>query len=151
MNEQKKYEVIKYLADHPDANKKRAALQLNCSIVVDLYLNKYYHANLTHCTELLKSMEGISLSSSTVTSVLEEQFILSPMVTKASADIQTNLVSIDDATGTLTGDWFDHEEILNGYYHVFHQTLCTYGILYKFFTDRRTIFTYNKEKLPLSP
>jgi len=31
MNEQKKYETIKYLADHPDANKDRAALTLNCT------------------------------------------------------------------------------------------------------------------------
>ncbi len=31
MNEQKKYETIKYLADHPDSNKDRAALVLNCT------------------------------------------------------------------------------------------------------------------------
>ena len=31
MNEQKKYETIKYLADHPDASKDRAALVLNCT------------------------------------------------------------------------------------------------------------------------
>ena len=31
MDEQTKYETIKYLADHPDANKTRAAIMLNCS------------------------------------------------------------------------------------------------------------------------
>src|SRR5699024_611355 len=31
MDEQKKYEVIKYLAEHPDGNKDRAAMTLGCS------------------------------------------------------------------------------------------------------------------------
>ena len=31
MDEQKKYEVIKSLADHPDGNKDRAALTLGCT------------------------------------------------------------------------------------------------------------------------
>lgn len=31
MDEQKKYEVIKSLAEHPDANKDRAALTLGCT------------------------------------------------------------------------------------------------------------------------
>ena len=32
MDEQKKYEVIKSLADHPSPNKERAALTLNCTV-----------------------------------------------------------------------------------------------------------------------
>ena len=32
MNEQAKYEVIKYLVDHPEASKERASLKLNCTI-----------------------------------------------------------------------------------------------------------------------
>lgn len=32
MNEQKKYEVIKSLADHPAVNKQRAALTLSCTV-----------------------------------------------------------------------------------------------------------------------
>ena len=36
----------------------------------------------------------------------------------------------DDATGRITGGWFDTQETLNGYYHVFHQILTTYGIPY---------------------
>ena len=31
MDEQKKYEVIKYLAEHPDGNKDRAAMTLGCT------------------------------------------------------------------------------------------------------------------------
>lgn len=57
-------------------------------------------------------------------------------------------LSIDDALGTITGAWFDTQETLNGYYHVFHQILTNYGIPYKFFTDRRTVFTYKKKNVP---
>lgn len=57
-------------------------------------------------------------------------------------------IAVDDATGTITGAYFDSEETLNGYYHVFHQILTTYGIPYKFFTDRRTVFTYKQKNAP---
>ena len=57
-------------------------------------------------------------------------------------------LAIDDATGRITGGYFDTQETLNGYYHVFHQILTTYGIPYKFFTDRRTVFTYKKKNSP---
>ncbi|MFR5152299.1 MAG: hypothetical protein ACLTER_24740 [Ruminococcus sp.] len=59
-------------------------------------------------------------------------------------------LAIDDATGRITGGWFDTQETLNGYYHVFHQILTTYGIPYKFFTDRRTVFTYKRKTPHLS-
>ncbi len=57
-------------------------------------------------------------------------------------------LAIDDATGRVTGAWFDTQETLNGYYHVFSQILTTYGIPYRFFTDRRTVFTYKKKNSP---
>ena len=57
-------------------------------------------------------------------------------------------LAIDDATGNITGAWFDTQETLNGYYHVFQQILTGYGIPYKFFTDRRTVFTYKKKNSP---
>ena len=245
MDEQKKYEVIKSLADHPAPNKQRAALTLGCTVrhinrmlkgykehgkayfihgnrgrkpantipnetrnlVVDLYRNKYYDANFVHFTELLGKHDDIHISPSAVMSILEAEYILSPKATKAKkkrikeqlkadkkaaksqkeADqIQINLVAledahsrrpraayfgelqqmdatpyewipgqiwhlhlaIDDATGRITGGWFDTQETLNGYYHVFHQILTTYGIPYKFFTDRRTVFTYKKKNSP---
>lgn len=245
MDEQKKYEVIKSLTDHPAPNKQRAALTLGCTVrhinrmlkgykehgkayfihgnrgrkpantipnetrnlVVDLYRNKYYDANFVHFTELLGKHEDIHISPSAVMSILEAEYILSPKATKAKkkrikeqlkadkkaaksqkeADqIQINLVAledahsrrpraayfgelqqmdatpyewipgqiwhlhlaIDDATGRITGGWFDTQETLNGYYHVFHQILTTYGIPYKFFTDRRTVFTYKKKNSP---
>lgn len=59
-------------------------------------------------------------------------------------------IAVDDATGTIVGAWFDKEETLSGYYHVFHQILTDYGIPYKFFTDRRTVFTYKKKNSPSS-
>ena len=245
MDEQKKYEIIKALADHPNGNKDRAALALGCTkrhinrmlagyrregraffvhgnkgrrpaaaipeetrnTVIDLYRTKYCEANFQHFTELLEEREGICISVSSVFKILEAEYILSPKVTKAKrkrmkkellakkenasskkeADaIQTNLVAvedahsrrprcayfgemqqmdaspyewvagqvwhlhlaIDDATGTITGAWFDTQETLSGYYHVFHQILTDYGIPYKFFTDRRTVFTYKKKNSP---
>ena len=239
MDEQKKYEVIKALADHPNGNKDRAALTLGCTkrhinrmlavyrregkaffvhgnrgrkpattipeetrnTVVDLYRNKYYQANFRHYTELLEERENIRISPSSVAKILEAESILSPRVTKAKkkrikkenasskkeADaIQANLVAvedahsrrprcayfgemqqmdaspyewvpgqtwhlhlaIDDATGTVTGAWFDTQETLSGYYHVFHPILTNYGIPYQFFTDRRTIFTYKQKNSP---
>lgn len=57
-------------------------------------------------------------------------------------------IAVDDATGRLTGAYFDKEETLNGYYHVYDQILRKYGIPYKFFTDRRTVFTYKKKNAP---
>ena len=57
-------------------------------------------------------------------------------------------LAIDDASGRIVGAWFDTQETLNAYYHVFHQILTTYGIPYKFFTDRRTVFTYKKKNSP---
>lgn len=175
--------------------------------ILDLYRTKYYEANFTHYTELLKRFEGILVSPSSVMNILEAEYILSPKVTKAKRKrikkeleekkkeartqkeqdaIQVNLVAvedahsrrprcayfgeleqmdatsyewvkgqtwhlhlaIDDALGTITGGWFDTQETLNGYYHVLHQILTDYGIPYKFFTDRRTIFTYKKKNAP---
>ena len=245
MNEQKKYETIKYLADHPDSNKDRAALVLNCTrrhinrmlagykkygkeffvhgnhgrkpataipaqsrqAIIDLYRSKYFNANFRHFTELLAKHEHIYISASSVAGILESEYILSPKVTKAkqkrlkkalqaakqaartqkeAALIQANLVAVedahsrrprcaffgeliqmdatphewipgqiwhlhlavDDATGAITGAWFDTQETLSAYYHVFHQILTAYGIPYKILTDRRTVFTYKKKNSP---
>lgn len=58
-------------------------------------------------------------------------------------DIKTCLhLAIDKATSTIVGAWFDKQETLNGYYHVFYQILTNFGIPYKFFTDNRTVFNY---------
>ena len=54
-------------------------------------------------------------------------------------------LAIDDASGIVTGAWFDTQETLNGYYHVFEQILTDYGIPYKFLTDKRTVLTYKKK------
>ena len=51
-------------------------------------------------------------------------------------------LAIDKATSTIVGAWFDKQETLNGYYHIFYQILTKYGIPYKFFTDNRTVFNY---------
>ena len=53
-------------------------------------------------------------------------------------------IAIDDATGIIVGAWFEEQETLRGYYHVFEQILTQYGIPYRFYTDRRTVFEYRK-------
>lgn len=58
-------------------------------------------------------------------------------------------LSADEATNTIVGGYFDWQETLNGYYHVFEQILVNYGIPAKFKTDNRTVFNYmslNKDK-----
>lgn len=55
-------------------------------------------------------------------------------------------IAIDDATGCITGAYFDNQETLNGYYNVLYQILTTYGVPYKFLTDRRTVFEYKQKK-----
>ena len=51
-------------------------------------------------------------------------------------------LAVDKATNIIVGAWFDNQETLNGYYHVFYQILTNYGIPYKFVTDNRTVFNY---------
>ena len=58
-------------------------------------------------------------------------------------DFKTCLhLAMDKATSTIVGAYFDKQETLNGYYHVFEQILSNYGIPYKFLTDNRTVFNY---------
>lgn len=56
-------------------------------------------------------------------------------------------LSIDTATDKCTGAYFDDQETLNGYYHVFYQILINYGIPNMFTTDGRTIFEYMSKKM----
>lgn len=57
-------------------------------------------------------------------------------------------IAVDDATGRIVGAYFDWQETLKGYYNIYAQILRKYGIPYKFFTDRRTVFTYKKKNAP---
>lgn len=63
-------------------------------------------------------------------------------------EITTLHIAVDDATGRITGAYFDRQETLNGYYNIYAQILRRYGIPYGFFTDRRTVFTYKKKNAP---
>ena len=53
-------------------------------------------------------------------------------------------LATDKATNHIVGGYFDWQETLKGYYNVFKQILENYGIPYKFKTDNRTVFNYNK-------
>lgn len=55
-------------------------------------------------------------------------------------------LAIDDATGTISGGYFDWQETLYGYYNVYNQILINYGIPLGFLTDNRTIFNYESAK-----
>lgn len=173
------------------------------AIIVDLYMNKYYDANFAHFTEMLKRMENISVSESTVRNILAETDTISPFATRKTrralkakldaeikvaktqkeadkikskmADIEdthprrprcanfgemiqmdasshlwfgnvksTLHMAVDDATGIIVGAWFEEQETLKGYYQVFRQILTNYGIPYMFYTDKRTVFEYNR-------
>lgn len=57
-------------------------------------------------------------------------------------------IAIDDATSHILAAYFDYQETLNAYYNIFYQILTVYGIPYKFKTDGRTIFEYNRKKSP---
>jgi hypothetical protein len=121
MDENKKYMIIKKLVE-TNGNKKRAALELNCTprhinrmiqgykhhgkayfvhgnhnnkpshtidmetrnLILSLYINKYSDANFKHFTELLEKYEKIKVSTSTVTSILKQEFILSPKAKRAT-------------------------------------------------------------------
>ena len=51
--------------------------------VLALYRNKYFDSNFTHCVELLQKYDNISISVSTLRTILEKEYILSPRATKA--------------------------------------------------------------------
>ena len=53
-------------------------------------------------------------------------------------------LAVDKATNTIVGAYFDYQETLNGYYHIFKQILEKYGIPAKFLTDNRTVFYYHQ-------
>ena len=53
-------------------------------------------------------------------------------------------LAADEATNHIVGGYFDWQETLNGYYHVYEQILVNYGIPNKFKTDNRTVFNYQR-------
>jgi transposase len=53
-------------------------------LIRDLYLTKYYDANFTHYSELLKKHENIIASPSTIRSILMKDFILSPKARRST-------------------------------------------------------------------
>lgn len=53
-------------------------------------------------------------------------------------------LSTDKATNHIVGGYFDWQETLNGYYHVFEQILRNYSITNQCKTDNRTVFNYNR-------
>src|SRR5690554_2792801 len=50
--------------------------------VLDLYRTKYEDANFVHYSELLQEYENIKISTSTIRSILIDEYILSPKATR---------------------------------------------------------------------
>lgn len=86
--------------------------------IIDLYRIKYFDANFTHFAELLALHEGISISITALSAILEKEYIISPKATrikkrktkqtlkelksktkskKVQAQIQSNIVAIENA------------------------------------------------------
>ena len=53
-------------------------------LILDLYRTKYWGANFTHYSELLAKYEGINISTSTINSILMQEYILSPKANRAT-------------------------------------------------------------------
>lgn len=53
--------------------------------------------------------------------------------------------AIDDASRTILSLYFDTQETLNGYFHIFKEILDEHGIPELFFTDKRTVFEYHRK------
>jgi transposase len=53
--------------------------------------------------------------------------------------------AIDDASKTILALYFDTQETLNGYFNIFDDILKKHGIPELFFTDKRTVFTYERK------
>lgn len=104
--------------------------------IVDLYRTKYEGTNLTHFSELLEEIEGITV---------HQTLYVSSLVWWEKSQLH---IAVDDATGAIVGAYFDEQETLNGYYHVLEKILKTYDVPYMFYTDRRTVFEYKQKKFP---
>ena len=60
--------------------------------IITLYNNKYWDATFSYACELLEQHDGISISPSTLTNILHQQFILSPRTTKKTKKRMTALL-----------------------------------------------------------
>jgi transposase len=137
--------------------------------IQELYEHKYFGYNFSHFQDMLKEHENIKISYATIYHILNEAGFKSPRAHRKKRKKQhpirerrakfgelvqmdgsfhlwfgdrkaTLHLAIDDASSRVLGAYFDWHETLNGYYGVFYQVLTSYGVPYKFYTDRRNIF-----------
>ncbi len=68
-------------------------------LVLDLYRTKYSGCNLTHYSELLREREDISVSASTISTILRNEYILSPMANRSTkAAVKNELKALQSKT-----------------------------------------------------
>jgi len=142
--------------------------------IISLYREKYYGFNFSHYYEMLTEHEEINISRVTVYRYLRKAGFFSPKGNKKckkknlhpsrerrkcfgeliqidgsihlwfGEEKYTLHAAIDDATSHIVGAYFDKEETLVGYLQMLKQILLNYGIPESFYSDRRTIFEYQK-------
>jgi transposase len=147
--------------------------------VVSLAVNAYPGYNFHHLRDILEERHNISLSVSSVRRALLEHGFKSPKTRRSPKRhrsrprrksmgelIQVDasrfhwlgkdlpmislVAAIDDATGTVLGAVFRHQEDFWGYAIVMHQVVSGYGVPVNLYSDRHSIFQSPKaEKLSL--
>lgn len=128
----------------------------------------YNQANFKHFQELLEMHHGIRISYSALYTLLKKANMPSPLKKKKRKKhprrqrkpfkgelLQIDATpfewfggsekfalhaAIDDATSTITGAYFTHNECLHGYLEVMRQTCMEHGIPQAVYSDKHTIF-----------
>lgn len=131
-------------------------------------LDGFRDANINHFRELLMEYHNISICYSSLYTILHNAGYSSPLKKKRPSKhrrrqrkpyfgqlLQIDATpfewfsdgkryalhaAIDDATGTVTGAYFTHNECLLGYLEIMRQTALSYGIPQTVYSDKHTIF-----------
>ncbi len=147
--------------------------------ILFLYNSEYFGWNFHHFNDTLHDYHNIIVSNSFIYSLLTKNGIASPYKYKqrkkshpprnrkenAGELVQMDASkhqwfyndnsyyhlhgAIDDATGTVTGSFFQKEETTYGYQNVLLQMFKIYGLPECLYTDYRTIFASTKKELTL--
>ena len=148
-----------------------AVLESEAAAVVRLASAKYAGTNHTHLTELLRELEGISLSRPTVRRILVKAGIGSPRSRRSQQRrvrrqrmpqegmlVQVDgshhrwlgengprfalLLAVDDATGTVPTAMFCREEDTPSYFLLMDRLIQRHGIPLAIYSDRHPVFKF---------
>ncbi len=159
-----------------------AVLESEAAAVVRLARTKYAGTNHTHLTELFREREGINLSRSTVRRILVKAGIGSPRSRRSQQHrvrrqrmpqegmlVQIDgshhhwlgedgprfalLLTVDDATGTVSAAMFCQEEDTPSYFLLMNRLITRYGIPIAIYSDRHPVFKFTGDidRYPAGP